>query len=317
MTGHVDAERILDAFLAPEAERLADRVIEAALDDIARTPQRRAVRVPWRFPTMPALSRATSVAAVALVAVVGAGSIYYVVSNRPGAGPGTPTASPSVTAQPSPAPTSSQTALTPPDVPDGVLLSGTYRLRPFTASNLTVDVDVPEGGWVGDPPSAIGGPVGESNGPNGVAVAFLNSDTINSDPCHWDKNGTGTAPQPGDVEVGPTVDDLVEALAASTKYESTTPVDATLGGYSGKGLELRLVPDPSGCDTFDGDVDQYFVFGGREAGQFAQGGANTWQVTIVDVDGTRLVNVLISYEDTSAADLSAAQAIIDSAVITP
>ena len=52
-------------------------------------------------------------------------------------------------------------------------------------------------------------------------------------------------------------------------------------------------------------------------GQFAQGGANTWQVTIVDVEGTRLIAVLIAYEETSAADLSAAQGILESVVITP
>jgi hypothetical protein len=182
---------------------------------------------------------------------------------------------------------------------------------------MTIDATVPDGGWVGGPPNAIGGPVGDSNGPNGVAVAFLKAQTINSDPCHWDKDGSGSAPQEGDIEVGPTVDDLAEALDANASYESTTPVEATLGGYSGKRLELQLVPDPSGCDTFSGEGDQYFVFGGRDGGQYAQGGANTWQVTIVDVEGTRLIAVLMAYEETSAADLSAAQGILESVVITP
>jgi hypothetical protein len=182
---------------------------------------------------------------------------------------------------------------------------------------MTIDATVPGGGWLGGPPNAIGGPVGESNGPNGVAVSFFNAQTINSDPCHWDKDGSGGAPQEGDIEVGPTVDDLAEALTGSSVYESTTPVGATLGGYSGKRLELQLVPDPSGCDTYDGAGNQYFVFGGREGGQYAQGGANTWQVTIVDVEGTRLIAVLISYAETSSEDLSAAQRILDSVVITP
>ena len=203
-----------------------------------------------------------------------------------------------------------------PPIVDGPLPAGTYRLRPFPSGTMTIDATVPGGGWFGGPPAAIGGPVGESNGPNGVAVAFFNAQTINSDPCHWDKDGSGRAPQEGDIEVGPTVDDLAEALAAAP-YESTTPVAATLGGYSGKRLELQLVPDPSGCDTYDGAGNQYFVFGGREGGQYAQGGANTWQVTIVDVEGTRLIAVLISYAETSSEDLSAAQGIIDSVVITP
>ncbi|HET9851222.1 MAG TPA: hypothetical protein VFP56_01795 [Candidatus Limnocylindrales bacterium] len=110
MNGHLDAEPILAAYLAPEADRLADRVLDAALDDIARTRQRRAVRVPWRFPTMPAISRATGIAAVALVAVVGAGSLLYLNSRAPGTagGPGgQATASP---APPSAAPTTGPTA---------------------------------------------------------------------------------------------------------------------------------------------------------------------------------------------------------------
>jgi hypothetical protein len=313
MKARSDTERILDAYLAPEADRLADRVIDAALADIARTPQRRALRVPWRFPLMPALSRATGVAVVALVAVVGAGTLVY-LNSKPdgGASQGTPLP----TATPTPAPTVAPTAAVILPLPEGTLAAGTYRLRPFSSETMTIDATVPDGGWVGGPPSAIGGPVGESNGPNGLAVVFFNARTINSDPCHWDKDGSRSAPQEGDIEVGPTVDDLAEALA-NASYESTAPVGATLGGYSGKRLELQLVPDPSGCDTYNGEGNQYFVFGGRDGSQYAQGGANTWQVTIVDVEGTRLIAVLMAYEETSAADLSAAQGILESVVITP
>jgi hypothetical protein len=106
MNGRIDAERILDAYLAPEADRLPDRVIDAALVDIDRTPQRRALRVPWRFPSMPALSRATGIAAVALVAVVGAGGVMYLSSNNGGAGsrstpgPTTPAVAPATAASP-------------------------------------------------------------------------------------------------------------------------------------------------------------------------------------------------------------------------
>ncbi len=106
MNRSIDAERILGAFLAPEADRLPDRVIDAALADIARTPQRRALRVPWRFPFMPALTRATGIAAVALVAVVGGGALVYL--NSPGSGSGGPGAQPTPT--PTPAPTVAPTA---------------------------------------------------------------------------------------------------------------------------------------------------------------------------------------------------------------
>jgi hypothetical protein len=109
MSGRIDAERILDAFLAPEADRLPDRVIDAALRDIARTPQRRALRVPWRFTLMPALSRATGIAAVVLVAAIGVGGLIYL--NSTGGSGGRPTPSPTQEpAAPSNAPTTAPTA---------------------------------------------------------------------------------------------------------------------------------------------------------------------------------------------------------------
>jgi hypothetical protein len=306
MSADRDVTRIVRSWLHEDAYEDADRILNLVLDEIDTTPQRRAGWLARRFPPMNSnfVRFALVAAALVIVAVVG----YQLLGDSNIGGP-QPTASPALTPEPS-------AAVIPP-LPEGTLAAGTYRLRPFASGTMTIDATVPDGGWGGGPPNAIGGPVGESNGPNGVAVAFFNAQTINSDPCHWDKDGSGNAPQAGDIEVGPTVDDLAAALAGSSVYESTTPVAATLGGYSGKRLELQLVPDPSGCDSYDGAGNQYFVFGGREGGQYAQGGANTWQITIVDVDGTRLIAVLIAYEETSAADLSAAQGILESVVITP
>lgn len=260
----------------------------------------------------PIVKIGTAAAAVLVVALVG----WQVLPGKGDVGR-EPSPIPSLSPSRTAAPTSTPVATGPVALPEGTLTAGSYRLRPFVTETMTIDATVPGGGWLGGPPNAIGGPRGDSNGPNGVAIGFLNAKTINSDPCHWDKDGSGSAPQEGDVEVGPTVNDLAEALAGSSTYESTPPVDATLGGFSGKRLELNLAPDASGCDTFAGDENQYFVFGGREGSLFAQGGANRWQLTIVDIGGTRLIGVLISYAETSAEDLSAAQGILDSLVITP
>jgi hypothetical protein len=40
--------------------------------------------------------------------------------------------------------------------------------------------------------------VGESNGPAGIGLNFLDADSIFSDPCHWNVDGSGTG-QPGDI----------------------------------------------------------------------------------------------------------------------
>ena len=84
MTERSRTERILDAYLAPDLDRLPDRVIDAALGEVARTPQRRALRVPWRFPNVRNLSftaRNVLVAAVLLVAV--GGGTYLVAGGGP------------------------------------------------------------------------------------------------------------------------------------------------------------------------------------------------------------------------------------------
>jgi hypothetical protein len=307
MNERSDIDRVLRHWFEDGPSTMPDRIVDVVAHRISIRAQRRSWRLLGRSSMSPMLKWGSAAAAVVVLAVIG----YNLLPGR--SGPGTPTTAPT----PTQIPTATPIPSAPPDITDGIVAAGTYRLRPFASATMTIDATVPDGGWVGGPPAAIGGPVGESNGPNGVAVAFFNAQTINSDPCHWDKDGSGSAPQVGDIEVGPTVDDLSAALAGSSAYESTTPVAATLGGYSGKRLELQLVPDPSGCDSFDGAADQYFVFGGREGGQFAQGGANTWQVTVVDVEGKRLIGVLISYAETSREDLTAAQAILDSVVITP
>ena len=91
MTGRVEVERILDAFLAPENDQLPDRVIEASLSEIARTPQRHAVRAPWRFPVTAATLRILAVGA-ATVALVGLALTVGSNQSRP---------APTVTAPPS------------------------------------------------------------------------------------------------------------------------------------------------------------------------------------------------------------------------
>jgi len=75
-------DRRAAAWLADGPTELADRVLDAALREVHLTKQRRALRVPWRFPQMPAFARSGGLAAVALVAVIGAGALLYL--NRPG-----------------------------------------------------------------------------------------------------------------------------------------------------------------------------------------------------------------------------------------
>jgi hypothetical protein len=127
MTARLDVERVLDAFLAPDADQLPDRVIEASLADVARTPQRRALRVPWRFRPINTMTRLAIAAAVAVVAVGGA---LYLLA--PPSNVGVPDASPTTaptTAPPSP----------------GATAVDTSGWTPFTSMRLGISTKFPAG----------------------------------------------------------------------------------------------------------------------------------------------------------------------------
>ena len=91
MTDDRSLDRTLDAFLADGVDRLADRVLEAALTQIDHTQQRRRLSMPWRFPTM---TFQTRVAAAAVIGVLAIGGALYLL-RPPTVGPPTTTPSPS------------------------------------------------------------------------------------------------------------------------------------------------------------------------------------------------------------------------------
>jgi len=106
MTDQRELDRMLGAFLGEGADELADRVIDAALDEIDHTQQRRALRMPRRFPTMNTYSRLGAAAVIGVLAV--AGTLVLVQRGQPGVGgsgaPSGASASPSQPAVPSPSP---------------------------------------------------------------------------------------------------------------------------------------------------------------------------------------------------------------------
>jgi hypothetical protein len=307
MNQRSDIDRVLRHWMDDGPSTLPDRVVDVVADRISVQHQRRSWRLLRRLTMNPLLKLAAAAAAVLVVAVV---AWRFLPGNGGVGGEATP--------NPSPSPTATRI----PPLPEGnVTIAGTYRLRPLptTDAGLTIDAAIPAG-WHGFGSWAITGPrPAEQGAPDGIAVAFVAAEGLRSDPCHWDIAGTGALDQPGDIEVGPTVDDLAAALAASTAYESTTPIDVTLGGFEGKQVDLELPTDISACDVPAGGADaRYTVFSGAEGGGFyGIGDAPRSQVSIVDVDGTRLIVVLISHPGTRAEDVDAAQMILDSLVITP
>ena len=224
------------------------------------------------------------------------------------------TASPSVASAPTPAltadapsPSPSPTAAPKAEQLDGHLQPGTYTAQSQLVPGLAVTFTVP-GGWsaYGDD-GALLGIMGAGN-----AIQFRDVTTLKGDPCHW--SGTDD-----DIPVGPTVDDLVQALQEQTAYEASDPVDVKVGGYAGQRVDIVSPTEPfaevNGATTAVGCDDGVWRFWDGEI--YAQGPANRWQTNILDVDGTRLVIVVQDFPGTKAADRANLDAILDSMVIQP
>ena len=91
MTEQRELDRLLGAYFVDGTDELADRVIDAALDQIDHTDQRRPMRLPRRFPTMTMPIR---IAAAAVIGVLAVGGAYYLSRPaQPSVGPPAPTPS--------------------------------------------------------------------------------------------------------------------------------------------------------------------------------------------------------------------------------
>jgi hypothetical protein len=314
-----DVTRIVRSWLEEGATALPDRILDAVLDQVPATPQRRAWWPAWRFGEMNNYAKvAIAAAAVAVVAVVG---INLLPRSGGVGGPGqTPSPSPtrSLTASPSPSLSPS-----PAGIPDGPLAAGTYATQPFSGNadlcmgqagctesaadnSIRITLTVPDG-WAG-----IGGTIWravENNSPpGGAGLLFSRGPWLYSQPC-------GGSPGP-DIPTGITVDDFVTALVEHPDLDVTSPVDVTLAGHSGKYLELQA---PANIATNQdnpgpGECSYYFVW---EPGIYAQGPNHLWHIWVLDVDGVRVVVRSDTYPGTTAEVKAQLTAIVNSIQIAP
>jgi hypothetical protein len=254
-----------------------------------------------------------ALSAAAVIAVVLVGVALLPRSNSSvGGAVATPSASPSPTPSPAPTATAAASAAVPefPGVSDNVA-PGTYRWSAGAETPVDITFTVPAG-WT----SRYGIPNKDRGGPGEIAVGNWIIGNVYSDPCQWQ----GALLDPA---VGPTVDDLANALAAQKRRNATAPTDVTLGGYPAKRVELSIPADldratcdegvirtwvPPGDDGAHAPVDTENL--GWHSGQL--------NVTyIVDVNGDRLVIDTWHMPGTSAADLAELDAILASMRIAP
>jgi hypothetical protein len=309
MSTRPDPDIVIASWLQDEArDGASDRLLAATRRQLESTHQRRALWPARRLGTMNIPIRvAIAVAAVAVVAVVA----MNVLPRPSGIG------APGVSAGPSAgsSPTLSQPPL-PLTLQEGPLAAGTYLTNAIDGVRLTFRV--PDR-WEGYGAKGLA-PIDTGLGaPDGMALLFLRVGGLYSDPC----NGTK-----GDIVVGPSVDDLANALARQTTYNPSTPTEITIDGYSGKAIDLQLPSDVdfSKCTNNGGDptvptgVGGYFVWESAVSGGpnvYAQGPGDRFHVRILDIAGVRAVILTQDFPGTSAADVTELQAIVDSIRIEP
>jgi hypothetical protein len=83
-----------------------------------------------------------------------------------------------------------------------------------------------------------------------VAFGWWQVENVFGDPCHWKDSLASPA-------VGPTVDDLVNALADQAGRAVTGPTDVTVGGLPARRIDVVLDP---GLDVSTCDEGAYRVF---------------------------------------------------------
>jgi hypothetical protein len=279
MSADRDVTRIVRSWLHEDTHEDADRILNLVLDEIDTTPQRRPGWLARRFPSLNTNIVRLGVAAAAIVLAVILGINYFSapnVGNDPDASP-SPSAAASAAASPKPLPTVLGTPLSP----------GTYFLTSFPVQ-LTVEVPTfePPAEWVAG--CSDGGVLEQSvctkSTPtaNVMAIGFPVVDNVVADPC-----GSGELLDP---PIGPTVDDLVSAIANLAGFGTTTPLDIKVDGFDGKQFTVTA-PDVPDCGLT-------WAAGERINGM-GPGEANV--VRILDVNGVRVV-ITGAYDPVKASE---------------
>jgi hypothetical protein len=297
MTRHDDFTAQLEGYL-DEYEGLTPlpaAVRNAVRGALPTTKQSGQLRGPLRYLNMtmslPGPARFAAMAAVvAALAVAG-----YALAPRSNVGSGE-----------TPQPTSSVSTRA--DVlRDGPLPAGTYITNPFATENATMSFTftVP-GGWQGRSPWGLERTEGSGQSQL-LGIGFVRAGALFADPCHWRTSGKEV------VAVGPHIDDLVEALQAQPMYETSSAANASIGGYTGKKVDIQL---PANVDLSTCDDGAYYLWESptKSVGYniSAQSAGARFHVWILDVQGARVLVVTRDFASTFAVERAELQQIVDS-----
>ena len=284
MTRQLDIDRILDGFLAEGTQELADRVLDAALNDIDSTKQRRAWWPPRRYAYMNTYAKA-GLAAVAVIAVAIAG--YNLLPGIGGVGAG-PTPTPSPSARP---------------VGDGAMDPGRYYIDDPARTPVRISFTVPAGWSARASDKEISKEIDSTRWMNFWSTVVTH---VYTDAC---------LPEGELTPIGPTVDDLITALTGQGGSDASVPEDISLGGYAGKRITMTIPADLDTGTCRNPDLLIQVWANEAETSFFAipidpPGVEGT--VYILDVDGDRVVLHAGGSPGASPADIAELEGILAS-----
>jgi hypothetical protein len=294
MTRNDDFIGQLEAYLEEYegSTSLPEHVRGAIRAELPSTHQRPAWWPTRRFPEMNSMMK-LSLAAAAVVVAALLGYNYVVAPNIGGPQLGDPVPTPEPTPTPVPSALNDQNPLP----------AGRYMADPGGLP-MEVTVEVPDG-WSANGAWVVRGPKG-NQGPDGMAVRFYLSNELKlyADPLVPGDGFVDSAP-------GPSADELVAAILSHPGWTVTGTEPITLDGHTGQVVHVTL---PEGTT----DATPFYLFGDAAGGQvYGWEAGQLFDVYVLDVAGDRLVVDAFHYPGTSAEDLAAQQAVVDSIQIDP
>lgn len=282
MTSDRETTRVIREWAREFETQLPDRVLDAVLDQLPITPQRRGL-FSWAF-TVPFVPIGVAAAAIVLAVVVG----LNVLGNRDVGGP-EPSAQPTAVPQ--------LQAWTGQEMPAGDYVIG----EPFP---VRIRITVPDG-WQSF--GLTDGLASLCNNdcelPDRAGLAFWVVTNTFTDPC--DIGGMADPP------IGPSVDDLVEALVSLPRHEATAPTTEAIGGRAATYLELTANAELGDC-TLDG------FRAWRADGEVRESPpGDRDRLWILEVDGTRLMVDIALPPGADPQDAAELEAMVESIRFEP
>ena len=298
-----ETTRIVRSWLDEGVTQLPDRVLDAVLDQVPATPQRRATWWPARRLSTMNTSIKFGLAAVVVAVAALIGINYLGTANVGGPGVSDPTsADPTPAATPVPTPTAT---------PVGLLPEGPHVLSDGEAPeggqiSLPVTVTIPAAGWYGEPGGGILQKNDNSDAPDGSGmIVFFGELYVYGDPCEWSTTRPDTP--------ATTVDELVAALAAQASRDASEPEDITLDGYQGKSITLHVPEDAVFGECDRGTFGSWGVPGPDVAPhRYHQDPGQIDEIWIVDVNGELAIIDWAYYAETPAEHVEELRSIVDS-----